>query len=70
MAYSGAIFSSISDSTFEDHIQKLEVVLKFLSEHGCHINAEKVPYVLTTSNISDIGLQRQVFNLCQKRLKQ
>jgi hypothetical protein len=31
----------ISSITFEDHLQKLELVLKLLSEHGLRINAVK-----------------------------
>jgi hypothetical protein len=41
----------ISASAFQDHIQKLEVFLKLLSEHGLRINAEKEPFVQTKSNI-------------------
>jgi hypothetical protein len=31
-------------STFEDHLEKLECVLKVLSDKGLHINAEKATF--------------------------
>jgi hypothetical protein len=34
----------ISASTFEDHVQKLDIVLKLLSEHGLSINAGKTAF--------------------------
>jgi hypothetical protein len=46
----------ISFSIFEDHIQKLEVVFKLLSEHGIRINAGKSTFVMTKSNILDLRL--------------
>jgi hypothetical protein len=46
-------FLVISCSIFEDHIQKLEVVLKLLSEHGLRINAGKSTFC--THEIEYIG---------------
>jgi hypothetical protein len=44
----------VRSSTFEDHFQKLELVLKLLSEHGLLINAGKSIFVQTKSNILDM----------------
>jgi hypothetical protein len=56
----------IHDTTFENHLHKLEFVLKLISEHDYTYTLKKGPFVLTKSNISDLGLLSLNFNLYQK----
>jgi hypothetical protein len=59
----------ISCSTFEDHLEKMECVLKFLSDKGLRENAKNQPFVQLKSNTWGIGSVGQVFNQSLKRLK-
>jgi hypothetical protein len=59
----------IACSTVEDHLQKLERVLKILSDKGLRVNAENQPFVQLKSNTSGIGSIGQVYNQFLKRSK-
>jgi hypothetical protein len=54
----------ISCSTFEVHLEKLECVLKILSDKGLRVNADKSTF--STSGTGSVG---QVYKLSIKRLK-
>jgi hypothetical protein len=58
----------ISCSTFEDHfLEKIEWVLKILSDKGLRVNAEKSTFVLMKLSTSGTGSVSQVYNLSLKR---
>jgi hypothetical protein len=59
----------ISCSTFEDHLKKLECVLKILSDKGLRVNADKSTFVLLKSSTSGTGSVGQLHNVSLKSLK-
>jgi hypothetical protein len=62
-------FLVISASTFEDHLHKLEVVLKLLSEHGLCINTKKITFCADKIEYLGYWITKSVIQPMPKKVK-